>query len=557
MPNAQILKTVIASPGDVQSERNTLDTVVLELNRGIAADHGLRIELVRWETDSFPGFHAKGPQGLIDSVLKVQDCDILIGIFWKRFGTPVEDAQSGTEHEFRIAYEAWKQNGTPHIMVYFNKKAYAPQSPEQADQWKKVLEFKSNFPKEGMWWPYNGKTTFERLVRNHLTQYIRHQAQKRIGDVKTVLRGKLQTNLDQIARQIRLTETGGMRNSVLPRRPSESKASFENRSRDAFGHWVEALADRYQRLSPTETAFAAHQITLMSLDESTRLSIESAYTAVRDAKERISHYLDLLRSLIFDASTDDWREEQADKHREQTSNWLKHEWFGILANWCMLEPDEVDLNLVNNIMRQITTDNLLSNALKGGVEGKRLAFQQQSLILEARIKTTDTQIESSEQQLIKSNTSNFEAPIDAPDAIGKASWAFLSGDYEGAVHYYQEAQKIGGLAEQHIHYVETCLLYLTDADVFDGVTGAYITELETTGNGARFGLEAGDVIIKYNGVPVEEIITLPKIAAKAKGTPSIALEIVRNGHKITKYLDQHIGLNIRCIALAYTEIIVM
>jgi hypothetical protein len=48
-----------------------------------------------------------------------------------------------------------------------------PKSNEETDQWGKVLAFRSNFPKEGLWWPYRGKAQFS-LVRNHLTQYVRN-----------------------------------------------------------------------------------------------------------------------------------------------------------------------------------------------------------------------------------------------------------------------------------------------------------------------------------------------------------------------------------------------
>jgi tetratricopeptide (TPR) repeat protein len=50
MSSLQILRIVVASPGDVQAERDALAIVVEELNRGIATDRGLRLELGRWET---------------------------------------------------------------------------------------------------------------------------------------------------------------------------------------------------------------------------------------------------------------------------------------------------------------------------------------------------------------------------------------------------------------------------------------------------------------------------------------------------------------------------
>jgi hypothetical protein len=174
MSQLQILRVVVASPAEVKPERDLLPNVIDELNRGIAGDRGLRFELSRWETDAYPGFHPEGPQGLIDPILRVADCDLLIGIFWKRFGTPTTDGKTGTEHEFAAAYEAWKLKGSPQIFIYFNQKPYTPNSKMEIEQWGKVIDFRDQFPKEGLWWPYKGKVQFERLVRNHLTNYIRN-----------------------------------------------------------------------------------------------------------------------------------------------------------------------------------------------------------------------------------------------------------------------------------------------------------------------------------------------------------------------------------------------
>jgi HEAT repeat protein/ABC-type iron transport system FetAB ATPase subunit len=172
MQTKRTWRIVVVSPSDVTPERDLLSDVIAELNRGIAGERGLVLELSRWETDSYPGFHAKGPQGLIDPILKIEECDVLIGIFWKRFGTPTMDAQSGTEHEIRTAYDAWKENARPQIMLYFNQKAYLPKSKEEIDQLGRVLEFRQRLPKQGLWWSYNGKSQFEKLTRNHLTQFI-------------------------------------------------------------------------------------------------------------------------------------------------------------------------------------------------------------------------------------------------------------------------------------------------------------------------------------------------------------------------------------------------
>ena len=169
----QILRVVVASPSDVPAERALVSGIVDDVNKSNAADRGLRLEAVQWETDSYPGFHQDGPQGLIDGVLRIEDCDLLIGIFWKRFGTATKDAQSGTEHELRLAYRTWENTGRPQIMVYFCQKPYLPQSKEETDQWGQLLEFRKAFPKEGLWWPYKGPSEFGKLLRTHLVNFIR------------------------------------------------------------------------------------------------------------------------------------------------------------------------------------------------------------------------------------------------------------------------------------------------------------------------------------------------------------------------------------------------
>ena len=166
------LRVVVASPGDVQKERDLLPGVFEELNGGVAYMCGVRLELHRWETDAYPGFHAEGPQGLIDRILKIDDSDVVIGIFWKRLGTPTPSGETGTEHELNLALQAWKNNKRPEVMVYFDQKAYSLKSKEETDQWGRVLEFHKAVPKEGLSWPYRGPRQFETFVRNHLTNFI-------------------------------------------------------------------------------------------------------------------------------------------------------------------------------------------------------------------------------------------------------------------------------------------------------------------------------------------------------------------------------------------------
>jgi hypothetical protein len=165
-------RVVLASPSDVNAERKRVPGVLDEINRQIGQILGVRLELHQWETDAYPAFHVDGPQSLIDRVLHIEDADILIGIFWRRLGTPVKDAPSGTVHEFQKAYRAWKKNKRPNIMMYFRKKSFEPTSKDEAEQWGKVIEFRNTFPKEGLWWQYSNPSVFETLLRQQLTNFL-------------------------------------------------------------------------------------------------------------------------------------------------------------------------------------------------------------------------------------------------------------------------------------------------------------------------------------------------------------------------------------------------
>jgi hypothetical protein len=187
MRKVELLRIVVASPGDVNTERDCVEAVAAELNRGLADVLGLRLDVIRWETDAFPGFNAAGSQGHIDTALRIEESDLVIGIFWKRFGTPVADAASGTEHEIRKAYRSWEKSGQPQIMVYFNQIPAPNPTPQETAQWQQVKQFQRDpLFKQGLWWNYDGAGAFEKLVREHLTQYLRHRTAPVEMQVRTV-----------------------------------------------------------------------------------------------------------------------------------------------------------------------------------------------------------------------------------------------------------------------------------------------------------------------------------------------------------------------------------
>lgn len=158
----------MASPGDVGREREGLKSVIDELNTTIAPYKGLSLELVKWET------HATPSMGRAQEVINNQigQYDIFIGIMWKRFGTPTGRAESGTQEEFRLAYEQWESTKSIRILFYFCQTPFMPRAVDEIAQLQKVVEFREFLANLGLTWEYSTSDEFPNIVRPHLARII-------------------------------------------------------------------------------------------------------------------------------------------------------------------------------------------------------------------------------------------------------------------------------------------------------------------------------------------------------------------------------------------------
>ncbi|HKO55909.1 MAG TPA: hypothetical protein VJ276_08525 [Thermoanaerobaculia bacterium] len=166
------LRVVGVSPSDVRAERQLIREVVEELNRDIAPTFGCQLIYQEWETDVAPQFHRRGIPGVIDDSLRFDTCDILIGIFWKRFGTPTADAASGTEHELRLAHAAWQQTGRPRIMLYSKVEPFYPDGKEGVDQFKQLVDFKLSLEREALWGRVESADAFKGQLHRDILQVM-------------------------------------------------------------------------------------------------------------------------------------------------------------------------------------------------------------------------------------------------------------------------------------------------------------------------------------------------------------------------------------------------
>src|SRR3712207_6067022 len=93
---AFVYRVLIASPSDLSEERDQLRQVVYYWNTDNSKPMQIATLPVMWETDSFPAVGER-TQAILNEQLA--DCDILIGAFWMRIGSPTGVAESGTVEE--------------------------------------------------------------------------------------------------------------------------------------------------------------------------------------------------------------------------------------------------------------------------------------------------------------------------------------------------------------------------------------------------------------------------------------------------------------------------
>jgi hypothetical protein len=157
---AIVCNVMIASPGDVQVERNMVREIVHEWNTVHAASRNAVLLPVSWETHSTP-LQGDRPQEIINGQV-LKDSDLLIAAFWTRLGTPTGKAASGTVEEIQEHIKAGKP-----ALLYFSSTPVAPDSVDP-EQYRALRDFRDECRQKGLYQTYDSTTDFRDKVRRHL-----------------------------------------------------------------------------------------------------------------------------------------------------------------------------------------------------------------------------------------------------------------------------------------------------------------------------------------------------------------------------------------------------
>ena len=164
------IRVFIASPSDVEEERDVLEEVIKNVNLGFAGLEPIQLRLVRWEDTVQPAVGGD-PQEIINSQV-AGNYEVFIGILWTRFGTPTPRSDSGTLEEFEAAMTRYKEDPSSVVVMFYFKDT--PRAPTDIDpeQLKKVQEFRSKYKQEGIYGTFTDIRNFESTLQIHLTRLV-------------------------------------------------------------------------------------------------------------------------------------------------------------------------------------------------------------------------------------------------------------------------------------------------------------------------------------------------------------------------------------------------
>lgn len=163
--SATVFNVLIASPSDVPSEREAIAQSLHEWNALNSQETGKVLLPVMWESHSAPAMGDR-PQGIINDQV-VRACDMLIGAFWTRLGSPTGVEDSGTVEEIK-----WFLKNNKPVMLYYSK-AQVDLDNIDTTQLEKLKEFKKSIRDKGIQEQYCSIEELKQKLSRHLTIVMR------------------------------------------------------------------------------------------------------------------------------------------------------------------------------------------------------------------------------------------------------------------------------------------------------------------------------------------------------------------------------------------------
>jgi hypothetical protein len=161
------INVMIASPSDVEQERQAARELIHEWNDTNAQDQRIVLLPMGWESHSSPKMGDR-PQAIINSQV-LDQCDLLVAIFWTRLGTSTGAFASGTVEEITKHVADGKT-----AMVYFSNAQIAPDRFNHV-QYEAVKAFREQCKAQGLFHEFSSPAQFRDDFRRHLALTVQRE----------------------------------------------------------------------------------------------------------------------------------------------------------------------------------------------------------------------------------------------------------------------------------------------------------------------------------------------------------------------------------------------
>ena len=165
----KVYKVFLASPSDVNPERDLARKVVNDTNIDLGRKFNIHLDLVGWED-----VHSQygRPQETINQYLV--KCDLFLGLLWKKFGSPSgKEALTGFQEEYELACSMKESEDIDEVKLFF-KEIGEDLMDDVGPQLKKVLKFKQKITKSKtiLYQPFKDEHEWEHLLGKNLRDYV-------------------------------------------------------------------------------------------------------------------------------------------------------------------------------------------------------------------------------------------------------------------------------------------------------------------------------------------------------------------------------------------------
>jgi hypothetical protein len=164
-------RVLIASPSDLTEERQVATEAINDWNAQHAAAESIVLLPVKYETHAFPQVGIRPQQAINDQL--VSKCDILIGMFWTKFGTDTGVAESGTVEEI----DQFVAAGKP-AMLYFSNRPVSPDKVDPAQQ-ARLKKFQQETYKTALVGKFSDLAELRNILLRDLVQQVRSLKSRR------------------------------------------------------------------------------------------------------------------------------------------------------------------------------------------------------------------------------------------------------------------------------------------------------------------------------------------------------------------------------------------